>query len=264
MTATVATPDAPATGTVRVFLLDDTRELRYRIRRAFTDTDGLQVVGEADDPVDGLPLIADLQPDVVVCDLSMPRMDGLEAIPHIAEQAPDAGIVIFSGFLSQALGATALALGADRYVEKSTSLDELAATVRAVAQARLAGERPVAAPVPEPAKAEVANPVPAAAATATAQPARGLEDVVAEMGEVPLRLIYLLSAFSLVLGTGLVFVTDLAPATFLLLWSAPTLAVGGGHRRGTPRCACSPPPPCGRSAPGTSATPPGTCPRWAS
>ena len=74
------------TGVVRIFLLDDTRELRQRVRRALTESADLNVVGEADDPVDGLPLIVDLQPDVVVCDLSMPRMDGLEAIPHIARE----------------------------------------------------------------------------------------------------------------------------------------------------------------------------------
>ena len=85
---------AVKTEVVRVFLLDDTRELRMRVRGALTEDEGLRVVGEADDPVDGLPLIEDLQPDVVVCDLSMPRMDGLEAIPRIADCAPDAGIAV--------------------------------------------------------------------------------------------------------------------------------------------------------------------------
>ncbi len=142
---------AAATRVVRVFLLDDTRELRLRVRGALSEDGALQVVGEADDPVDGLPLIEDLQPDVVVCDLSMPRMDGLEAIPRIAECAPEAGIVIFSGFLGEALGDTALGLGADRYVEKSVPLAELTRTVHEVARDRRCGKRPV--PKPQPASA---------------------------------------------------------------------------------------------------------------
>ncbi len=219
---------AVGTKTVRIFLLDDTRELRHRVRGTLSESADLVVVGEADDPVDGLPLIADLQPDIVVCDLSMPRMDGLEAIPHIAEGAPGAGIVIFSGFLSAALGETALALGADRYVEKSAPLTELAQAVREAAEARRRGERPGPARAPAPAPpvlvAPTALPRPAVAPT---RAERTLEDVIAEMHAAPLRLIYLLSALSLALGTGLVLATELAPATFLLLWAAPTLAVGG-------------------------------------
>ncbi len=212
-----------ATRTVRIFLLDDTRELRHRVRRALAESDDLTVIGEADDPVDGLPLIVDLQPDIVVCDLSMPRMDGLEAIPHIADGAPDAGIVIFSGFLSTALGDTALALGADRYVEKSEPLEALEAAVREVAAARRRGERPVAVPVAPPAPSAPVEPPPAAP---RAVPERSFEDAVTGLAEVPLRRIYAASAVSLALATALVLITGWPPAAFLLLWSGPVLVIG--------------------------------------
>lgn len=133
----------PAVSEIRVFLCDDTPELRRRVRSQFGAIDGMCVIGEADDPVEGLPLIGELQPDVVVLDLSMPRMDGLEAIEHIQACAPEAGIIIYSGFLAITMEPQALALGADRYVEKSQPLAALIDVVREVVGARRAGHRPV-------------------------------------------------------------------------------------------------------------------------
>ena len=203
---------------VRIFLLDDTRELRSRVRSALSADDGLEVVGEADDPVEGLPLIEDLQPDVVICDLEMPRMNGLEALPRIAKCAPDAAVVIFSSFLGEALGATALGRGADRYVEKRVPLEELAQTVHEVAAARRAGERPVATPVPA--------PVPAPRVPAAAAPDDGLEDVVAEVGRLGTLRLALLTTVAFALATGLSLVTGVVPTTFLVLWLMPVLALG--------------------------------------
>jgi len=134
---------AVAVADLRIFLCDDTPELRRRVRAQLSAVDGLSVIGEADDPVDGLPLIAALQPDIVILDLSMPRMDGLEAIEHIQACAPESGIVIYSGFLGVTMEPQALALGADRYVEKSAPLSTLSGVVMEVAAARKAGERPV-------------------------------------------------------------------------------------------------------------------------
>jgi signal transduction histidine kinase len=219
--AVVNLQDEAETSVVRVFLLDDTRELRQRVRRALTQSADLNVVGEADDPVDGLPLIVDLQPDIVVCDLSMPRMDGLEAIPHIARSAPDAGIVIFSGFLGEALGDTALSLGADRYVEKSAPLAELEETVRSVAADRRAGLRPEVKPLPADATTAVPRPAPA-----RRREDRPIEDVVAEGRAISLRPVYLIGVASLLVATVLTVATELAPATFLLLWLAPTFVIG--------------------------------------
>lgn len=132
-----------AVAQIRIFLCDDTPELRRRLRAQLAQIPGMLVVGEADDPVDGLPLIGDLQPDVVVLDLSMPRMDGLEAIEHVRACAPHSGIVIFSGFLSITMGPKALSLGADRYIEKSQPVAALAEALREVVTARRTGERPV-------------------------------------------------------------------------------------------------------------------------
>ena len=121
---------------IRVFLCDDVAELRTLLRFALEQSAGVRIVGEAGDAVAGIRRIAELQPDVVVLDLSMPGMDGLEALPEIRRIAPDAGIVVFSGFAADRMSATALALGADRYLEKGEPLDVVRATVREAAAAR--------------------------------------------------------------------------------------------------------------------------------
>jgi DNA-binding NarL/FixJ family response regulator len=114
-----------------VYLCDDVVELRLLLRVAIEDN-GMSVVGESGDARTMLAELAALDPDVVVLDLSMPGMDGLEAIPLVHEVAPRAGVVVFSGFGPE-LGPAALALKASRYIEKGADLDGLCAAVREVA-----------------------------------------------------------------------------------------------------------------------------------
>jgi DNA-binding NarL/FixJ family response regulator len=72
----------------------------------------------------------------VLLDLSMPHVDGVEALADLRAAAPDLGIVVLSGFEERRMAAKALALGADRYVEKAAGMEVVRTTVRAVAAAR--------------------------------------------------------------------------------------------------------------------------------
>jgi DNA-binding NarL/FixJ family response regulator len=121
---------------IRVVLCDDVAALRAIVREVLEDEPDIEVVGEVDNGADGVLLIAQLQPDVVLLDLSMPGMDGLEAIPVIRRSAPDCGIIVFSGFAADRMAARALELGADRYEQKGVALEDLAASVYDVAAAR--------------------------------------------------------------------------------------------------------------------------------
>lgn len=118
---------------VRVFLCDDVPELRTLLRFALEEDADVRVVGEAGDAATGIERVAELQPDVVLLDLSMPGLDGLEAIPLLKDAAPGLGIIVFSGFAADRMSGPALALGADRYLEKGEPLDVIRTTVRAVA-----------------------------------------------------------------------------------------------------------------------------------
>lgn len=112
------------------YLLDDVPELRRLVRVVLEEQPGIRVVGEAGDPQAALPEIEALQPNVVVLDLAMPGMDGLEALPLIREAAPHTCVVAFSGFSSERLEPVALALGAASYVQKGDDLTKLRQAVQ--------------------------------------------------------------------------------------------------------------------------------------
>lgn len=93
------------------------------------------VCGEAENGAQAISKVAELHPDVVVLDLLMPEITGMEAAPRILKIAPATKIVLISGYLPPELGsAAARIVGAEAYVEKCTAVRDLAATIRAVLQ----------------------------------------------------------------------------------------------------------------------------------
>ncbi|MDX6648408.1 MAG: two-component system, OmpR family, sensor kinase [Solirubrobacteraceae bacterium] len=123
------------TRTISVVVCDDVPGMRRLARIVLEEEGDVSVIGEAADGRTAIQEISRLQPDVVVLDLSMPELDGLEAIPLIHEVAPRAQIVVFSGFEEEKLADAALSRSASRYVRKGAPLHELRQAVRAVAPA---------------------------------------------------------------------------------------------------------------------------------
>jgi signal transduction histidine kinase/ActR/RegA family two-component response regulator len=133
---------------VRVFLWDDAREVREVAREVLDEDPRFTVVGDTGTPAEALEQIAARRPDVVLLDLAMPEMDGLEALPRIGEVAPEARVVVFSGFESARMAEPALARGARAYVEKGTQIARLREIVLDVA-AGPAGLSPRAPGLPD-------------------------------------------------------------------------------------------------------------------
>jgi DNA-binding NarL/FixJ family response regulator len=102
----------------RVVLVDDMVELRTMIRVTLERSGHFHVVGEAGDGLAAIDVVAEHQPDLVLLDISMPVMDGLEALPRICSAAPETAVVMLSGFSESRLGADASAGGATAYIEK--------------------------------------------------------------------------------------------------------------------------------------------------
>jgi DNA-binding NarL/FixJ family response regulator len=118
---------------IGVFICDDARELRELLERSLASTPGVEVVGLADNGLDGLAGIRATQPDVVILDLSMPGMDGLEVLRGIPAAAPAARVIVFSGLKAERLAPQTRRLGAWRYIEKGTALRDLEAAIREAA-----------------------------------------------------------------------------------------------------------------------------------
>jgi|SRR5215208_3584690 len=118
---------------ITVFIVDDVPDMRMLLRVVIEADSGLQVVGEAGDGATAVKEIARIKPDVVLLDLSLPGMDGLEALPLIHEAAPGTQIVVFSGYTSERMAQAALDRHAARYVEKGSRIEELPKIVREVA-----------------------------------------------------------------------------------------------------------------------------------
>jgi DNA-binding NarL/FixJ family response regulator len=119
---------------IRVFLVDDVMELRVLLRQVLEEDPEIEVVGEAATGHEGVAGAAEARPDVVLLDLSMPDMDGLEAIPLLREQAPDARIVVLSGHEAGRVSLEALGQGATRYLNKVVGFNAIRQAVHEVAQ----------------------------------------------------------------------------------------------------------------------------------
>lgn len=150
---------------LRVLLADDSEGLRLLVRSWLSGEDDLEVVAEATDGAQAVALADAHRPDVVVLDVAMPVMDGLEALTELQRRFPGLPVVMHSGFAEGQVARQALARGARAFVEKSGDLDPLLTAIRA-ASAPAPSDVPEVPDVPElpaprdPAPVVVASPPP--------------------------------------------------------------------------------------------------------
>ena len=131
----------------RVAICDDVAAFRTALKIVFRLEPQFAVVGEAGNGREAVTLVTGTEVDVLLLDLSMPIMDGLEALPLIRAASPATKVVVLTGFGSGRLRAEALAAGASRYIEKGASPFELTAVVEQV-HAEVAVREPTPAPSP--------------------------------------------------------------------------------------------------------------------
>jgi diguanylate cyclase (GGDEF)-like protein/PAS domain S-box-containing protein len=142
--------------------------VRQLLRLTFEFAGGFQVVGEAADGAEALRLAAEWQPDVVMLDLAMPVMGGLEALPQFGAVCPGTKVVVLSGFEDNKLEAEAMRLGASAYLPKGTRPYEITVTVEELCGRRR--KRPSAADLFAPRAAPVVRD---ASATTSRGPPEG-------------------------------------------------------------------------------------------
>lgn len=119
---------------VQVLIADDSPHVRRLVMAQLEGTGRFDLVVAAVDGNEAIGLAELMQPDVVLLDLSMPCLGGLEALPLLLEVAPHARVVVMSGDSADEMAPAVLAAGAVSYVEKGTELD-LPAVIDAVLSA---------------------------------------------------------------------------------------------------------------------------------
>jgi NarL family two-component system response regulator YdfI len=119
---------------VRVLIADDHEVVREGLRMILETEDGFEVVGEASDGIQAVEMAGQLEPDVVLMDLRMPKMDGLEAIERIRTGWPRIAIVILTTYNEDNLMVRGLRAGARGFLLKDTSRQALFDSLRAAAR----------------------------------------------------------------------------------------------------------------------------------
>jgi DNA-binding NarL/FixJ family response regulator len=123
----------PSRGPIRVLIVDDHAMVRRGMRDFLELHDDLEVVGEASDGETGVAAAARLEPDIVVMDLMMPGVDGVEATRRIRAANPAVEVVALTSFVEEARVVAAIEAGASGFLLKDAEADELAAAIRAAA-----------------------------------------------------------------------------------------------------------------------------------
>jgi DNA-binding NarL/FixJ family response regulator len=124
---------------IRVLLVDDHQLLRDSLRSLLDGQDDITVVGAAGDGAQALTAAAETRPDVVLMDLSMPRMGGVEATRRLLQQQPGTQVVVLTSFPDQELIFDSVQAGAVGYLLKDAAPEKVVAAVRSAA----AGESPL-------------------------------------------------------------------------------------------------------------------------
>lgn len=116
---------------IRVMLVDDHAIVRQGLERLFETVDDIEVVASATNGREAVAMVAEFQPDVVLMDLSMPEMDGVEATRHIVAADGPTRIVVLTSFGDESRILDALNAGAHGYLLKHVAPDDLINAVRA-------------------------------------------------------------------------------------------------------------------------------------
>jgi len=122
---------------IRVVLVDDHRQMHSIIRTALHATPDIRLVGQGANGLEGIDLCEQYRPDIVLMDVVMPILDGIEATKRLHERMPDVKILVLSSFQDHESVYAMLRNGAVGYITKSSLAEDLAATIRATFQGKM-------------------------------------------------------------------------------------------------------------------------------
>lgn len=129
-----ATPGGFGTELIRVVLADDHTLLRAGLRALIQQIPGVEVVGEASDGREALAVVKERRPDILISDIAMPQLSGLEITPRVVQECAPTKVIILSMHSSEEYVCQALRAGASGYLLKDSGTVELEIALRAVAR----------------------------------------------------------------------------------------------------------------------------------
>jgi two-component system response regulator NreC len=122
---------------IRLLLVDDHQIVRAGLRMLFLAEEDMEIVGEAGGGAEAITAVANLQPDVVLMDVAMPGMSGIEATRRIKEANPDTAVLALTMHEDEQYFFEMLNAGASGYVPKRAAPDDLVSAIRAVSQGQV-------------------------------------------------------------------------------------------------------------------------------
>ena len=129
---------------IRILIADDHPIIRDGLTAVFSTQPDFEVVGEAGNGADAVRMVVELNPDVVLLDLEMPEMDGVEALSRMRETAPNIAAIVFTAFDTDERILSAIRAGARGYLLKGTPREELPQLVYPLAEYRKSAARQLA------------------------------------------------------------------------------------------------------------------------
>lgn len=120
--------------TISIVIADDSDEFRTILRLFLESNQDIAVVGEASDGEEALSLIEALEPDILLLDLRMPRMDGFEVLEHLQENKSSAEVIVLTSHADFYYEKQVLTRGASRYLPKGSAPAHLIQTIRDVVE----------------------------------------------------------------------------------------------------------------------------------
>lgn len=122
---------------IRVLIVDDHAVVRAGLQQLLATTDDIELVGATSDGAEAVALAQELRPDVILMDLSMPRLDGITATKRILAAAPGARVLVLTSFSEQRRIVEAIQAGAEGYLLKHAAPEEILSAIRAVSEGGL-------------------------------------------------------------------------------------------------------------------------------
>lgn len=124
------TYEATGVTIVRLLVVDDFQLWRECVKTHLEEHPSVHIAGFASDGLEALQKVEELQPDLVLLDISLPKLNGIEAARQIRNRNPDCKIVFLTGYLDREIVRAALEVGGSGYVHKEDAFDELLPSVR--------------------------------------------------------------------------------------------------------------------------------------